>query len=117
MNSRFLLAALAAAAFAIPVSANMGADKTSKSSSADGGAEAMFKSLDKNGDGFLSKEETMGTPHHDQFTQLDTNGDGKLSRAEHAAAPEHAHAKSAADSTPGSPNSDTTKAADEKKKY
>ena len=49
----------------------------------------MFKSLDRNGDGFLSKEETRGTPHEKDFAALDKDGDGKLSRGEHAAAPEH----------------------------
>ncbi len=106
MQRKPLFAALVAAAFAIPlsVSANTtdktsGAKSTSASSpsttaSNDGGAEAMFKSLDKDGDGFISKEEAKGTPHEAQFDKLDTNHDGKLSREEHAAAPEHVAARS-----------------------
>jgi hypothetical protein len=66
-------------------------DKASSGATkSDGGAEAMFKSLDKNKDGFMSKEEVKGTPHEKDFSTLDKNHDGKLSRQEHAAAPEHA---------------------------
>ena len=101
MQTKPIFAALLATAFALPFAANAGTDKTTgvkpaseqatpATASNDGGAEAMFKSMDKNGDGFISKEEAAGTPHGGaQFTLLDKNGDGKLSREEHAAAPEH----------------------------
>lgn len=56
----------------------------------DKGAEAMFKAMDKNNDGVVTKEEAKGTPHARDFSKLDKDGDGKLSRKEHAAAPEHA---------------------------
>ncbi|HWV92348.1 MAG TPA: EF-hand domain-containing protein, partial [Burkholderiales bacterium] len=84
-----------------PFSASAAGDKADKAASSgdkaassgatksDGGAEAMFKALDKNNDGFMSKEEVKGTPHDKDFSTLDKNGDGKLSREEHAAAPEH----------------------------
>ena len=36
----------------------------------DGGAEAMFKSLDKNNDGSISREEAKGTPHDKDFAKL-----------------------------------------------
>jgi Ca2+-binding EF-hand superfamily protein len=54
----------------------------------------MFKSLDKNNDGFISKEEAKGSAHEADFAKLDKNGDGKLSRAEHANADAHLAAKS-----------------------
>jgi hypothetical protein len=101
MTFKTLIAAAVAAAFALPFSASAAGDKADKAASSgdkaassgatksDGGAEAMFKALDKNNDGFMSKEEVKGTPHDKDFSSLDKNGDGKLSREEHAAAPEH----------------------------
>jgi hypothetical protein len=124
MQTKPLFAALVAAAFAFPLAANAGgadkhaADKPAKSASAsgsnDGGAEAMFKSMDKNGDGFISKEEAAGTPHAADFASLDKNGDGKLSREEHSNAKEHVAAREKAGSTgstaatsPGQPSGKT----------
>ena len=68
------------------------------------GAEKMFQALDKNKDGFLSREEVQGTPHAKDFDKLDKNHDGKLTREEHAAAPEHQAEKSGS-STSGATSS------------
>ena len=78
----------------------------------DGGAEAMFKAMDKNNDGAVSKEEAQGTPHAKDFDKLDKNHDGKLSRDEHAAAPEH-QAKAGKDKSAGTGSS--TQGTDKKK--
>jgi hypothetical protein len=101
MKLKTLIAAAAAAALALPLSTLGAGDKVSPASgaassgaSADGGAEAMFKALDKNTDGSISKDEAKGTPHDKDFAKLDKNRDGKLSRQEYAAAPEHAGAAS-----------------------
>lgn len=99
MKLKTLIAAALAAAFALPVFAQTSGGKASSDTSAtagasqkgaDGGAEAMFKALDKDQDGSISKAEAKGTPHDKDFATLDKNSDGKLSREEHAAAPEHA---------------------------
>jgi hypothetical protein len=98
MQRKSLIAAALAAAFAFPLAANAGNDKAHAASAGggnDGGAEAMFKSMDKNGDGFISKDEAKGSPHDAEFAMLDKNGDGKLTRAEHAAAPGHVKAAKA----------------------
>jgi hypothetical protein len=107
MKTRTLIALAVIAGFA--ATAQAGGDKTtgasdkpssasaSAGSSASGasGAEKMFQALDKNQDGFLSRDEVKGSPHDKDFTTLDKNRDGKLSREEHAAAPEHASDKAA----------------------
>jgi len=100
MQSRHLFAALLAAAFALPLAATAGGTDKQKTASAqatnganDGGAEAMFQSLDKNSDGAITKAEAEGTPHAADFASLDKDGDGKLSRDEHANAKEHVAAR------------------------
>jgi Ca2+-binding EF-hand superfamily protein len=47
----------------------------------------MFKSLDKDNDGYISRDEAKDTPYESAFSELDKDGDGKLSPSEHAAAP------------------------------
>src|SRR5688572_14876497 len=88
MKTRTLFAAVLASAFAFPLAANAGNAKDHGGKTAthanDGGAKAMFITMDKDGDGFISKTEAIGSPHDATFAQLDTNGDGKLSSAEHA---------------------------------
>jgi len=114
MQRKHLIATFVAA-FALPLAANAagtGKQADAQANSAkDGGAEAMFGSLDKNGDGFISKEEAAGTPHAADFATLDKNGDGKLSREEHAAAKEHVAARAKAGST-GSTASSTSASTD-----
>lgn len=111
MQRKPLIAAVFAAAFAFPLAASAGgADKHSGAKTAaanganDGGAEAMFTSMDKNGDGVISKEEATGTPHAADFATLDKDGDGKLSRKEHANAKEHVAARSGAGASGASAN-------------
>ena len=93
VDPEVLLAAVKAAAVAADDKKASGAssgDKASAGASAssnksDGGAEAMFKALDKDNDGNITKDEAKGTPHDKDFAKLDKNKDGKLSREEHAA--------------------------------
>lgn len=99
MRRNTLIALSLGVAFALPLSAFAGGDKAASGATKESGAEAMFTSLDKNKDGFVSKDEAQGTPHAKDFDKLDKNHDGKLSRAEHAAAPEHANDKAASGST------------------
>ena len=104
MKTRTLIALAVIAGFA--ATAQAGGDKTSGASdkpssasasagSSASGAEKMFQALDKNRDGFLTREEVKGSPHDKDFATLDKDRDGKLSREEHAAAPEHASDKAA----------------------
>jgi Ca2+-binding EF-hand superfamily protein len=45
---------------------------------------AWFRAMDRNGDGYVSPREFLGTP--EQFRKIDTNGDGLISPEEAAAA-------------------------------
>lgn len=96
-------------------SSDKSAASGSSATSNDGGAAAMFKSMDKNGDGSVSKEEAKGTPHEKDFAKLDKNGDGKLSAQEHAAAPEHQ--KAAGDTKDKPASSGASAPASGKSKY
>lgn len=115
MQTKQVFAALVAAAFAFPLAATAGGADKHKTTSAqaanganDGGAEAMFQSLDKNGDGTITKAEAAGTPHAADFASLDKDGDGKLSRDEHANAKEHVAARANAGSTGSSASGATS---------
>jgi EF hand len=103
MKRRSLIALSVAAAFALPLTAQAGGDKEKSAAAGASGAEKMFQSMDKNKDGFVTREEAKGTPHAKDFASLDKNRDGKLSPQEHAAAPEHAGDKAAAGATSGKP--------------
>ena len=47
-------------------------------------ADARFDALDRNRDGFLSRDEANGAAELDtRFSELDVNNDGKLSRDEY----------------------------------
>ena len=95
MQRKTVIATLVAAAFALPFAATAGGTYK-KTAANDGGAQAMFKSMDKDADGYISKEEAANTPHSADFAKLDTNADGKLSAEEHANAKEHVAARTAA---------------------
>ena len=111
MKLKTLIAMAVAAAFAGSFAYAAG-DKASSSGASgpasagatksDGGAEAMFKRMDKDKDGKVSKEEAKGTPHAQDFAKLDKDNDDSLSREEHAAAPEHAGKSSAGGTSKGS---------------
>ena len=121
MQRKSLLAAALAVAFAFPLAATAGGNKdkaTSANGGNDGGASAMFKSMDKNGDGFISKDEANGTPHAADFASLDKNGDGKLSADEHFNAKEHVAARSKAspNASSASPTSSTSSSSEPAKK-
>jgi hypothetical protein len=127
MRLKTLLALSVAAAFAAPLavygqsdkpksetgatpSAGQGASGAPGSAAAGAGksgAQAMFENMDRNKDGFVSKEEAAGTPHEKDFATLDKDSDGKLSPEEHAAAPEHAGDRAATGGT-GAPGTGAT---------
>jgi hypothetical protein len=49
------------------------------------GSDARFNQLDRNGDGFVSRDEGRDAEElNTRFSELDANNDGKLSRDEYA---------------------------------
>jgi hypothetical protein len=51
----------------------------------DPGGAGRFAQLDRNGDGFVSRDEGKDADElHTRFSELDANNDGKLSREEYA---------------------------------
>ncbi|HUQ74518.1 MAG TPA: hypothetical protein VM183_07315 [Burkholderiales bacterium] len=50
----------------------------------DAGTPARFDSLDRNADGFVSRDEAKDAEElHTRFSELDANNDGKLTREEY----------------------------------
>ena len=57
------------------------------------GTAARFDQLDRNGDGFVSRDEGKDAEElNTRFTELDTNNDNKLTRQEYGALEEEARA-------------------------
>src|SRR5262245_61826822 len=74
-----MIAVVVATALAMPLATLAAGEKspgTAASPSGASGAEAMFKSMDKNNDGSISRDEAKGTPHEKDFAALDKNHDG-----------------------------------------
>jgi Ca2+-binding EF-hand superfamily protein len=58
---------------------------TSARANDDAGSDARFNELDRNGDGFVSRDEGRDADElNTRFSELDANNDGKLSRDEYA---------------------------------
>ena len=83
MKMKPLVVASAIAALVMPLSVGAAGDTASSAKAGSSGAEKTFEALDKNKDGFLSKDELKGSPHDKDFAKLDKNHDGKVSREEH----------------------------------
>jgi hypothetical protein len=89
MRLKTLVALAVTAAFAVSPLTQAQSDKPSSGTSAGATApgSVMFKDLDKNNDGFISRDEAKDTPYETDFSRLDKDGDGKLSPSELAGAP------------------------------
>ncbi len=78
---------------------------------ADRWGERIFKSLDKNNDGTIAREERLAVLR-DRFRRLDANGDGKVTREEFAEAHSRYLAKREAARKPGENRPGTVRSAD-----
>lgn len=94
-----LMAMAVAGVFALPVIASAGNDGIVVAQAGGGGGQpgtmesdkmnagsSNFDRLDRNGDGYISREEAKDAPElQTRFSELDTNNDDKLSREEYDA--------------------------------
>lgn len=99
MKAKKVMALLIAAAFAAPVAAQSGSgtvqpkdsnpaaqpkafgggvDRSGAGASAPGG----FSSMDRNNDGYLSRDEAKDATWNNRFSELDKDNDGRLSQSE-----------------------------------
>jgi hypothetical protein len=80
--------ALAIAALAAPLGAQdkKPADATAGQGASTSTVELVFKTLDKDQDGFISRQEAKGSTIERDFSAVDKDRDGKLSLSEYAAA-------------------------------
>lgn len=111
MNLKTIIALAVAGAFAIPVAAqtSSGTDKPSgaaqgaasdkQKSEAGGTAPGGFADIDKNNDGYISRDEAKDATWANRFTELDKDNDGRLSQSEFDAMQGAAGATGAAPST------------------
>jgi len=83
-HPRSLLALAVAAVCATPVMAqSTGAPAASSGSSAPGMSASPFETLDRNSDGYITREEARGNADlEDRFPQIDRDRDGRISRSE-----------------------------------
>ena len=98
LMQKILIAIAVAGAFAAPVAAQMspGADKTPQAqpvppvpqkpaepkSGAGATAPSTFDALDRNKDGYLSRDEAKDAAWSNRFSELDKDNDDRLSRSE-----------------------------------
>ena len=87
--------AIAVAAFAVPLAASAQADKAQDRSSATHGSTGSapqaetgatagygFAAIDKNHDGYISRDEARDATWANRFSELDKDNDGRLSQSE-----------------------------------
>ena len=78
----------------------------------DPGSQARFEALDRNSDGYVSRDEGKDAEElNTRFSELDTNNDGKLSRDEYAELEREAREASIRNAKAGPANSRRSSAA------
>ena len=95
---RTLIALAAAGIVALPMAASAADDRASDKDAAAGTTRGdRFDQLDKNHDGFISRDEGKDAEElNTRFSELDTNNDNKLSREEYNALKKSARSASGA---------------------
>jgi Ca2+-binding EF-hand superfamily protein len=86
--------------FAVPAYAGDKGSHESSSSGASTDASREFGQLDKNKDGYISRQEAKGSDHAKDFGKYDANKDGKLSKDEFSKAEQAEESASKGSSSP-----------------
>ena len=90
MKRKSLILLTVAAAFAVPAAAqaprtSSGPDSMAPKSESAAAAQGGFAGLDKNRDGYLSRDEALAAPWVSRFSEIDKDNDGRVSQGEFAA--------------------------------
>jgi hypothetical protein len=95
MNLKYAMAMALAAAFALPAhgqqsgssteprDSNPAAPPSAPASDAAAGASGGFSAIDRNTDGYVSRDEAREERWSNRFSELDRDNDGRLSEAEY----------------------------------
>ena len=85
MNLKTALAVALAAAFAAPVSAQQAPrsyDSKDSNPATAGASAGGFAAMDRNNDGYISRDEARDATWNSRFSELDKDNDGRVSRGE-----------------------------------
>jgi hypothetical protein len=90
MNLKTLMALAIAAAFAAPVLAQTAPNRydakdSNPAAPAAGATAGGFSAMDRNNDGYISRDEARDATWNSRFSELDKDNDGRLSQSEHDA--------------------------------
>ena len=105
MNRKSLIFLTVAAAFAVPAAAQAprtsgGSDSMAPKTEASATAHGGFAGLDKNNDGYISRDEALEAPWVSRFSEIDKDNDGRVSRSEFDASQGAARGATGTTSTP-----------------
>jgi hypothetical protein len=85
MNLKTVMALAIAASFAAPVLAQQaprGADAKDGAPAAAGATAGGFSAMDRNNDGYISRDEARDATWNSRFSELDKDNDGRVSQSE-----------------------------------
>ena len=82
MKLKKLMVLAIAAAFAAPVAAQSGSGTVQPKDSNPAAAPGGFAAIDRNNDGYISRDEARDVTWSNRFSELDKDNDGRLSQSE-----------------------------------
>jgi Ca2+-binding EF-hand superfamily protein len=81
MNPKTITAAALATAFALPALAQQ-AGQSTQPKETHAATAGGFAAMDRNGDGYLSRDEARDATWNSRFSELDKDNDGRISQSE-----------------------------------